>query len=292
MPLLRGSRLIRSRTTRSARAEIKMTDIKGMNRDRTRRIVVKVGSNVLSREDGSIDITRVSSLVDQIAWLKREGYEVILVTSGAVACGKSILGPEDALDSVEQRQVYSAVGQVRLMDLYHSFFKNYGMNVGQVLTMKENFAPGKAYSNQKGCMEAMLRSGVIPIVNENDTVCVTELMFTDNDELSGLIARMMSAEKLILLSNIDGLYNAAPGSEGASVIKRIETGEEISSYIAPSKSSHGRGGMLSKSTTAMEVAAAGITVIIANGKRENILSNLITDAANTIHTEFSAEETK
>ena len=186
-----------------------------------KRIVVKVGSNVLTREDGKLDITRMSDLVDQIAWLKENGYEVILVSSGAVACGKRELKIEHKLDSVEQRQLFSAMGQAKLMNLYYDLFREYGLHVGQVLTMKENFLAERQYNNQRACMEVMLENGVVPIVNENDTVCVTELMFTDNDELSGLIAKMMKAEMLILLSNIDGLYNGNPSDPESTVIRKV-----------------------------------------------------------------------
>jgi len=250
------------------------------------RIVVKVGSNVLTRADGTLDVTRVSSLVDQVVVLKSKGYDVIIVSSGAVACGRSILGPESELDNVEQRQIYSAVGQVRLMDLYHTLFGNYSLNIGQVLTMKESFTSDKSYSNQKSCMEAMLRTGIIPIVNENDTVCITELMFTDNDELSGLIATMMSAETLIILSNIDGIFDSDPSKPGAKVIRIVHPYDNLDSYILPTKSASGRGGMESKYKIARQVSAAGIRVIIANGKTEGILPSVITGCENIICTEF------
>ena len=247
-------------------------------------IVVKVGSNVLTREDGTLDVTRVSSLVDQLAYLKGKGHEVILVTSGAVACGRSIMGKDGSnLDSVEQRQVFSAVGQVRLMDLYSTLFHNYGIQVGQVLTMKENFKPGKEYENQKGCMEAMLRSGVLPIVNENDTVCITELMFTDNDELSGLIASMIGAGTLIILSNVEGLYD----TEG-KVIRQVTDGEDISRFIQSGKSTSGRGGMQSKAGTAMAAAGAGIRTIIACGKKDWILRDILENPQDVVFTEFKA----
>ena len=148
----------------------------------SKRIVIKVGSNVLTRTDGKLDVTRMSALVDQIAWLKRNGYEVILVSSGAVACGRRELKVEHSLDSVEQRQLFSALGQVKLIGLYYDLFREFHIHVGQVLTMKENFQPGEQYENQQACMKVMLENGVLPIVNENDTVSVTELMFTDNDE--------------------------------------------------------------------------------------------------------------
>jgi glutamate 5-kinase len=251
-----------------------------------RRIVIKVGSNVLTRQDGKLDVTRMSALVDQIAWLKKQGYEVILVSSGAVACGRRELKVDHSLDSVEQRQLYSALGQVKLVGLYYDLFREFGIHVGQVLTMKENFQPGEQYENQRACMKVMLENDVLPIVNENDTVSVTELMFTDNDELSGLIAQMMDADTLILLSNIDGIYNGHPDDPQSEIIRRVAPGTDLSQYIKVEKSAFGRGGMHSKYTTASKVSQAGIRVLIANGERENILIDLIEHKDETPHTEF------
>ena len=136
-------------------------------------------------------------------------------------------------------------------------------------------------------MQVMLENGVIPVVNENDTVSVEELMFTDNDELSGLIAQMMNAQTLVLLSNVDGIYTGNPNNPESQVIRRIKPGEDLSCYIQAEKSSAGRGGMASKYKTASAVAASGIKVIIANGNRENILKDLAEKPEETIHTEFS-----
>ena len=250
------------------------------------RIVVKVGSNVLTRPDGKLDVTRVSALVDQVAWLHRQGHEVILVSSGAVACGRRELKVDHSLDSVEQRQLFSALGQVKLIGLYYGLFREYHLHVGQVLTMKENFLPGEQFENQRACMSVMLENGVIPIVNENDTVCVTELMFTDNDELSGLIAEMMHADMLILLSNIDGIYTGSPDDEHSQLIRRVAPGQDLSACIQVEKSSFGRGGMHSKYTTAVRLQEAGVHVIIANGGREGILVDLMTKPDDTPHTAF------
>lgn len=239
------------------------------------RIAVKVGSNVLTRRDGTLDVTRMSALVDQIAELHKAGMEVILVSSGAVASGRSEVHPGKKLDSVDQRQLFSAVGQAKLINRYYELFREHGIPVGQVLTMKENFGTRRHYLNQKNCMTVMLENGVIPIVNENDTISVSELMFTDNDELSGLIASMMDAQLLIILSNIDGIYNGSPADPTSEVICEIEPGKDLSTYIQTTKSSFGRGGMLTKTNIARKVADEGITVIIANGKRENILTDVI-----------------
>ena len=252
------------------------------------RIVIKVGSNVLTRDNGKLDVTRVSAIVDQVAWLKGQGHDVVLVSSGAVACGRRELKVDHDLDSVEQRQLFSALGQVKLIGLYYDLFREHSLHVGQVLTMKENFEQGEQYDNQKACMTVMLENGVVPIVNENDTVCVTELMFTDNDELSGLIAMMLHADMLVLLSNIDGIYTGNPCDPQSTLVRKVEASTDLSQYIQASKSSLGRGGMVSKYSTARRVQHSGIKVIIANGKRDDILIDLITRPEETRHTEFQA----
>ena len=251
-----------------------------------KRIVVKIGSNALTRPDGRLDVTRMSALVDQIAWLRSKDYEVVLVSSGAVACGRRELKVGHELDSVEQRQLFSALGQAKLIGLYYDLFREYHIHVGQVLTMKENFQPGEQYRNQRACMQVMLENGVLPIVNENDTVSVTELMFTDNDELSGLIAQMMEADTLVLLSNIDGIYTGHPDDPQSMLIEKVAPGTDLSAYIQTEKSTAGRGGMQSKYATASKIQAAGISVIIANGKRENVLVDLIERPEATPHTMF------
>lgn len=251
-----------------------------------KRIVVKVGSNVLTRKDGKLDVTRMSALVDQIAWLRQHDHEVILVSSGAMASGRGEIKVDHLLDSVEQRQLFSAVGQVKLVGLYYDLFREFDIHIGQVLTMKENFEPGEQYQNQQACMKVMLENDVLPIVNENDTVSVTELMFTDNDELSGLIAQMMNAETLILLSNIDGIFTTHPDDPAAQLIREVAPGRDLSEYIQPEKSAFGRGGMHSKYTTATKVSQAGIRVIIANGERDNILVDLVNNKVEVPHKEF------
>ena len=250
------------------------------------RIVIKVGSNVLTRDDGKLDITHVSVLVDQLAWLRSQGHEVILVSSGAVASGRGELGSDPSLDSVEQRQLYSAVGQVKLVNTYYTLFREYGIKVGQVLVVKENFTSPREYANLRACMSVMLESGVMPVVNENDTVSVTELMFTDNDELSGLMAQMIEADTLILLSNVDGIYDGRPGDPSARLIRKVEAGGDVSGYVREEKSSFGRGGMTAKCGIAGRAVESGIRVVIANGRREDILKRLVLSPESTPHTEF------
>lgn len=242
-----------------------------------KRVAIKIGSNVLTRADGSLDVTRLSSLVDQIVTLHRSGMEIILISSGAVACGRSALSQSSLgrLDSVDRRQLFSAVGQAKLINRYYDLFREHGLHVGQILTMKESFGTRRHYLNQRNCMSVMLDNGVIPIVNENDTVSVTELMFTDNDELSGMIATMMNANALIILSNVDGIYTSPPGTPGCEVISSVSPGTDLSGNISAEKSGFGRGGMITKSKIALRVAEEGIHVFIANGKRENVLVRLL-----------------
>jgi len=196
-----------------------------------KKIAVKVGSNVLTRSDGTLNVTRMSALVDQISELHKQGVSIILISSGAVAAGRSEIKPDKKLDDVSARQLYSSVGQAKLINRYYELFREHQIPCGQVLTMKENFGTRRLYLNQKNCMEVMLKNGVIPIVNENDTVSVTELMFTDNDELSGLIAAMLDMDALIILSNVDGIYNGNPMDEGSKVILKISDLRQDFSYI-------------------------------------------------------------
>ena len=250
------------------------------------RIIVKIGSNVLTRTDGTLDITRMSALVDQVALLHKRGMEIIVVSSGAVASGRSEMRGDHAarhhLDAVSARQLFSAVGQAKLINRYYELFREHGIVCGQVLTTKENFSTRHQYLNQKHCMEVMLENGVIPIVNENDTISVTELMFTDNDELSGLIASMMGAQALVLLSNVDGVYDGDPASPASHVIPVIGLDDDDADrFVKPVKSELGRGGMISKFGTARKVASEGIAVYIANGKRDGILQAVI-DGGDTV----------
>ncbi len=256
------------------------------------RITVKIGSNVLTRPNGTLDITRMSAIVDQVAQLRQSGVEVILVSSGAMACGRGLLGEKrqpQQLDAVSARQLYSAVGQAQLMRRYCDFFTDHGITCGQVLTTKASLATRDHYLNQKHCMDVMLDHSVLPIVNENDTISVTELMFTDNDELSGLVASMMGAQALVILSNVDGVYDGNPADPASHVIATIDTRRRLAdtSFIQHSKSSFGRGGMATKYGIARKVAGEGITVAIANGRREGILWSVATGNRTVPYTLFT-----
>ena len=240
-----------------------------------KKIIVKVGTNVLTRADGFLDLTSISHLVDQMATLKKQGVAIILVSSGAVGAGKSALKLSDQLNKIVQRQVYSSVGQVRLMNTYTNLFGNYQIHCGQVLATKEDFRDRTHYLNMKNCFQALLRDRVIPIVNENDVISVSELMFTDNDELAGLIASMLNADALIILSTVDGILDGSPDDPTSKTISEIDPDDKsIQKVILPSKSSFGRGGMATKFKMAQKVSKLGITTFIANGKRPNIILDI------------------
>nr|WP_199158206.1 glutamate 5-kinase [Pedobacter sp. ASV2] len=256
-----------------------------------KKIIVKIGSNVITQANGLPDENRIKHLVDQLAMIKKLGIEVILVSSGAVASGRSLISISEKQDAVASRQLLAAIGQVKLINTYSSFFEKHQIKCAQVLVTKEDFRDRAHYLNMKNCMQIMLQHDVIPVVNENDVVSVTELMFTDNDELAGLIASMLNADALIILSNVNGIYNGDPKVEGSTVIEEIKGDVAyLSSFISTGKSQFGRGGMITKSTMAQKVAKLGISVHIANGTKDNILIDLL--SGNVIHTRFVPEKIK
>jgi glutamate 5-kinase len=251
------------------------------------KIVVKVGSNVLTREDGMLNVTMMAHIVDQIVLLRKAGTQVILVTSGAVAAGRAEVELQRKLDPVSSRQLWSAVGQVKLINRYADLFHEHGITCAQVLTTKENFSDRLHYLNMRNCMTTLLENGVIPVVNENDTISVTELMFTDNDELSGLITSMMDMEALIILTNVDGVFTGSPDDPASQLIPLIHQGESLDTQaISTKKSNFGRGGMLTKFKIASKLAGQGISVHIANGTKVNTLSNVVNAKAKAVHTHF------
>jgi glutamate 5-kinase len=238
-----------------------------------RRIVVKVGTNVITARNGKLDPAILDSLTAQIAALMQGGVEVILVTSGAVGAGRGIVSLSGNLTPVETRQVLAATGQIRLINAYNSRFEKHGLLGAQLLVTKGDFRDRQHYLNMRTCFEALLAQKIVPIVNENDAVAVTELMFTDNDELSGLIASMLQVDAHIILSNVDGLFDTQ--TEGNPVIEEIDPGSKnFSQYIRPGKSEFGRGGMLTKCNIAHKLSRLGITVHIANGTTPGILQTI------------------
>jgi len=253
-------------------------------------ITIKIGSNVLTRQDGHLDESRMNDLVREIALLHKKGEKIILVSSGAVAAGRSIVENYSTLDPVAQRQLLSSTGQVKLIDTYKKLFDIQGIKIGQILVTKQDFSSREHYLNIKNCISTLWENNVMPVVNENDTVSVTGLMFTDNDELSGLMASMADCQKLFILSNIDGIFNGDPKDSNSSVIREITPKTNLSQYVQTTKSNFGRGGMLTKCRIARKTAASGIEVYIANGTKSEVITNLYNGNSNFVCTHFSASE--
>ncbi|MDX9811351.1 MAG: glutamate 5-kinase [Bacteroidales bacterium] len=241
-----------------------------------KKIAIKVGSNVITQSDGTLNVSRMLRIVEDIAVLTKQGLEVILISSGAVAAGRNDISPSRKTNIVAAKQIWAAIGQVKLMTNYQFLFGKYGIHAGQLLATKEAFSDRQHYLNLKNCISAMLENRVLPIVNENDTISVNELMFTDNDELSGLISSMTDCEALFILSNVDGIFNGVPGTDGAEIIREIaQDSDDVEKYISSGKSGFGRGGMKTKYSTARKIAGEGIEVYIANGSRDTIITDIL-----------------
>ena len=241
------------------------------------RIVIKVGTNVMTNRDNRIVRPVLRRLVKQVAELYERGIISILVSSGSVIAGKEVLGKSKIENTTQRRQVYSAIGQPRMMRHYYNIFNDYGMKCAQVLPTKRDFTPGVHRQNMINCCEGLLAEGVIPIANEDDAVSVTMSMFSDNDELASLIAQLINADKLIILTDIDGLYTGHPESEDSDLVANVNPDENLDKYIKDSnkKPGEGRGGMGSKLDYAQEAAANNIPTYIANGKRDNTIIDII-----------------
>ena len=243
-----------------------------------KRAVIKIGTNVLTQPSGLLDVTTISHLVDQIAQYKKEGIEVLLITSGAVGAGRSYFPVNTQLSKIVRRQVLASIGQVRLMQLYSQLFSNYNLFCAQVLATKEDFRDKRHYLNMQNCLLALLRDNIVPIINENDVTSVSELMFTDNDELAGMIASMTNADIMVLLSTVDGIFDGSPDDPSSKLITTVQAEDEyIKNVVLPTKSSFGRGGMTTKLRIARKCAATGTKTIIANGKRASILMDILSE---------------
>lgn len=248
-----------------------------------KRIVVKVGSQVLCDENGALNLPVLTSLAGQISDLGAQGWQTLLVSSGAVASGMGVMHSEPGASKLQQianpvtrKQALAAAGQVRLMETWRQHFNARGLTVAQVLATRSDFQTRRHYLNMRACIEALLDCGVIPIVNENDVVAVTELMFTDNDELAGLLAGMVNADLLCLLSTVAGVYDRALDQPGSACISQWDdTQHQVEDIVQRGTSTLGRGGMHSKIAVARKTANLGSEVVIADGTVDNILLQLV-----------------
>jgi glutamate 5-kinase len=242
-----------------------------------KKVIIKIGTGVISKKDGRLNPRVLKLLVDQCAQLRKKNVDVVIVTSGAVGTGRGLIRIDDGADNVVKKQVYAAVGQVRLMSMYAKYFAKHGIFCAQILATKEDFRDKDHYANMKNCMENLLRDNVIPVINENDVVAVVELMFTDNDELAGLLATQLNVDAVILLTSVNGVIAGNPKDRHARVITEIQYAEisSFEKYVMPDKSEFGRGGMLTKFGVAKNLAEKGITTHIANGLQPGTLLDIL-----------------
>ncbi len=251
-----------------------------------KRIVVKLGTAVLTDERKQPDLAQMGQLVAQMAQLRQTGKEVVIVTSGAVGAGMGVLGYEDRPDSTAEKQACAAVGQSRLMATYEKLFAHYGLHVGQVLVTHADLQDEQRHRNARNTLTTLLRRGVIPVLNENDAVSTTELKFGDNDKLSALIAALLPADLLVILTSVDGVIENY-GRAGARRIPEIpEIDADIEAQAGGTTSATAVGGMKSKIQAAKIVVRSGIPLVIAPGRSRTVLAGIM--AGDDVGTLFHA----
>ena len=239
-------------------------------------IVVKVGTSTLTYDGGGINIRRVEKLVKVLSDIKNSGKKVILVSSGAIGIGMGKLGISKRPECTRDKQALAAIGQCELMNYYSKLFGEYNHNVAQILLTKDVVSDPVRNENAANTFEKLLQLGIIPIVNENDTVSTEQIEFGDNDTLSATVACLAKASLLIILSDIDGLYDADPRTDkNAKLIERIDKiDESIEALAGGAGTSRGTGGMITKIHAAEAATRAGIDMIIANGADPEILYDI------------------
>ncbi|NVK86117.1 MAG: glutamate 5-kinase [Cytophagia bacterium] len=259
-----------------------------MEKTDKKRVVIKVGTNVLTNKDNRIVRPIIHEIVRQIAELYEQDILTVLISSGSAIAGKEVLGSSDIKDKAIRRQVFSSVGQPRMMRTYYEIFHDYGMKCAQVLATKRDFNPGVWRENMINCYEGLLSEGVIPIANEDDATSVSHSMFTDNDELASLIAELIDADMLIMLTDTDGLYNGHPDDDHTHIIREVSVEDNLDHYIQESGKGEGegRGGMKSKLKIAQGTAAKNITTYIANGKCDGVIMDIV--EGKTVGTKFTS----
>ena len=248
-----------------------------------KRIVIKLGTNVIRADDGSMSLPRIFSFIENISTLVKAGKEVIVITSGAVGMGKKKLGLESTTGTA-LKQACAAIGQSKLMAIYESGFDSYGLVAAQILLTEDDFSIRTRYLSLRTTMNKLLELGVTPIINQNDTVSTIEIApryadmqvcFSDNDKLSALVASELDADLLIILSDVDGLYDKNPKENSdAKIINKVDEVTEEILALGSGASEGGRGGMITKLKAAQMVTRYGGRVLIANGKVPYIIKKI------------------
>ena len=242
-----------------------------------KRIVIKVGTSTLTYETGKLNIRRLSKLVRVISDLKNSGLEIALVSSGAIGVGVGKLGLRERPEDTPGRQAAATVGQCELMFMYDKFFSEYGAIIGQLLVTRSDFENEERHTNLSNAFNKLFEYGAVPIINENDSVAVEEIVFGDNDSLSAHVAKIVDADLLIILSDIDGLFSANPREDESAVLIPVvdEINEDIYKIAGDKGSTRGTGGMVTKLHAAEIAVGAGIDTVIMNGENPEDIYRLL-----------------
>ena len=250
----------------------------------SRKVVLKIGSNVLAGEGGLLDEERVRQIAEQALMLMKDGKRVVIVSSGAGVSGAARVGRLSRKDDMNYKQALCAVGQVELMMVYKKYFEADGKHVGQILLTTENFGDDESMLNIRNTLFTLIDEDVVPIINENDSVCTQEFSFGDNDNLAALTANLWSADLLIIMSDVDGVFDSSPtDNPGAKLIREVTDVDALGEKIVTGGvSSFGKGGMDSKLEAAKTVGAYGAPMLLVNGKRDNVLADVASGGRCTI----------
>jgi glutamate 5-kinase len=241
-----------------------------------RTLVVKIGTNVLSRADGKLDVDRIAQLAEQIHRLRETRRQVIVVSSGAVGAGMGLLALGSRPRDLRHLQAAAATGQAHLIRLYDDCLRRHGYHAAQVLLTAEDFKHRARYLNIRNTLNTLFEYGAVPVINENDTVSVEEIKFGDNDQLAAMVTNLMHAELLVLLTVVDGLFDGDPADLGSRRIPLVETWDEtLLGLAAVNRSPLGTGGMRSKLEAVRMATAVGENVIIADGSRPGVLDDIL-----------------
>ena len=241
-----------------------------------KRLVIKVGSALVTNNGEGLDLSAISEWARQIAQLRQANREVVLVSSGAIACGMQRLGWSKRPNAVHELQACAAVGQMGLVQVYESAFASHGLHTAQVLLTHDDLADRKRYLNARSTLTTLLRLGVVPIINENDTVITDEIKFGDNDTLGALVANLVDADCLIILTDQQGLFTADPRKDAsATLIAEARAGDPaLEAMAGGAGTQYGRGGMITKVIAAKRAASSGAHTVIASGREENVMPRL------------------
>ena len=252
-------------------------DLRRQILSKVKKVVVKIGTGVLTTDDGYVDREQIRRLAGQVVELKKMGYDVVVVSSGAIGSGMGELGIEKRPSTLPELQAVAAIGQSKLIGTYNECFKLHGYHAAQILLTREDFEDRQRYLNTCNTIHTLFQMNAIPVVNENDTISVDEIKFGDNDALSALVTNLLNADLLIILSSVDGLYDRCPTAKGkAKVIPIVENiSHEIKQLAFDSKTARGVGGMQTKLESASVVTNAGEAVIIANGRTDHVLKKIL-----------------